>query len=100
MYDRETGRPKGFGFAEYPDSGRSHALFKDKQVLIPGPPDSAASAVRNLNDYEIMNRKLRVDFSNDGAEDETVRLYLNHTKPHTDYYLSLHPQATNIRLFR
>jgi hypothetical protein len=35
--------------------------------------DSAASAVRNLNDYEIMNRKLRVDFSNDGGEEETVR---------------------------
>ncbi|PQE15548.1 hypothetical protein CJF32_00006901 [Rutstroemia sp. NJR-2017a WRK4] len=52
VYDRETGRPKGFGFAEYPDS------------------DSAASAVRNLNDYEIMNRKLRVDFSNDGGEDD------------------------------
>jgi len=28
-------------------------------------PDSAASAVRNLNDYEIMGRKLRVDFSNE-----------------------------------
>jgi hypothetical protein len=36
------------------------------------PSDSAASAVRNLNDYEIMNRKLRVDFSNDGGEDESV----------------------------
>lgn len=78
VYDRETGRPKGFGFAEYPDSGRSHVLSEDEQVLTPDPPDSAASAVRNLNDYEIMNRKLRVDFSNDGAEDETVRLYLNH----------------------
>lgn len=33
------------------------------------PPDSASSAVRNLNDYEIMNRKLRVDFSNDNPED-------------------------------
>lgn len=54
VYDRETGRPKGFGFAEYPDS------------------DSAASAVRNLNDYEIMNRKLRVDFSNDGAEEDNA----------------------------
>jgi len=54
VYDRETGRPKGFGFAEYPDS------------------DSAASAVRNLNDYEIMNRKLRVDFSNDGGDDESA----------------------------
>lgn len=28
-------------------------------------PDSAASAVRNLNDHDIMGRKLRVDFSND-----------------------------------
>lgn len=29
--------------------------------------DSAASAVRNLNDHEIMGRKLRVDFSNEGG---------------------------------
>lgn len=36
--------------------------------------DSAASAVRNLNDYEIMNRKLRVDFSNDGGEEESVSM--------------------------
>lgn len=48
VYDRETGRPKGFGFAEYSD------------------PETAASAVRNLDNYEIMGRKLRVDFSHEG----------------------------------
>jgi len=52
VYDKDTGRPKGFGFAEFADA------------------DAAASAVRNLNDYEVMGRKLRVDWSNDnGAGD-------------------------------
>lgn len=34
--------------------------------------DTAASAVRNLNNMEIDNRKLRVDFSNEsaGGDDE------------------------------
>ncbi|KAG5925458.1 hypothetical protein E4U53_003297 [Claviceps sorghi] len=57
VYDSETGRPKGFGFADYPDT------------------DSASSAVRNLNDFEVMGRKLRVDFSNEqksGDEDNQV----------------------------
>ncbi|KAM7207662.1 hypothetical protein V8F20_001929 [Naviculisporaceae sp. PSN 640] len=52
VYDRDTGRPKGFGFCQYPDY------------------DSAASAVRNLNDYEVMGRKLRVDFSNETVGDD------------------------------
>jgi cleavage stimulation factor subunit 2 len=48
VYDKETGKPKGFGFGEFAD------------------PDQAAAAVRNLNDYELMGRKLRVDYSKDG----------------------------------
>lgn len=44
-YDRETGKPKGFGFCEY----------DDKEV--------AMSAIRNLNGELINGRAVRVDFA-------------------------------------
>jgi len=43
VYDRETGKPKGYGFCEYKDT------------------DTAQSAMRNLNGTEIHGRQLRVD---------------------------------------
>jgi len=46
VYDRETGRPKGFGFCEYQDQ------------------ESAINATRSLNGYEIGGRTLRVDNAN------------------------------------
>lgn len=45
VYDRETGRSKGFGFCE----------FSDEQ--------SATRAVETLNNFEIHGRNLRVDRS-------------------------------------
>lgn len=43
--DRESGRPKGFGFCEYYDKG------------------TAESAHRNLNGSEFMGRTIRIDFA-------------------------------------
>lgn len=45
MLDRESGRPKGFGFCE----------FADVQM--------AETAIRNFNGYELRGRPLRVDSS-------------------------------------
>ena len=52
MTNPETGKPKGFGFADYADA------------------DQAASAVRNLNDFEIQGRKIRVDWPHNQDKDD------------------------------
>lgn len=45
MFDRDTGKPKGYGFCEYADA------------------QTALSAMRNLNGWEMGGRPLRVDFA-------------------------------------
>ena len=52
VIDRETGKPKGYGFCEYKDE------------------ETALSARRNLQGYAINGRQLRVDFAeNDKGSD-------------------------------
>ncbi|KAI0342428.1 hypothetical protein BDW22DRAFT_1407534 [Trametopsis cervina] len=45
VYDRDTGKPKGYGFCEFADH------------------DTALSAVRNLNGQEVGGRPLRIDLA-------------------------------------
>lgn len=47
VFDKDSGKSKGFGFVEYHDA------------------ETAASAVRNLNNYQIGSRYLKVDFSHE-----------------------------------
>ena len=65
VFEKETGRPKGFGFCTYQDA------------------DTAASAVRNLNNYDIGGRSLRVDFA------ETELNEANANKPATNVLESI-----------
>ena len=50
--DRDTGRPKGFGFCEYQDIA------------------TAEAAIRNLNNYELDGRNLKVDSAVNSAADK------------------------------
>ncbi|KAJ6182660.1 hypothetical protein N7485_001302 [Penicillium canescens] len=63
MMNPETGKPKGYGFADFAD------------------PDSAASAVRNLNDHEVMGRKIRVDWPHNNEKDSIPPDYSQQSQP-------------------
>ncbi|KAJ4766302.1 Cleavage stimulation factor subunit 2 [Rhynchospora pubera] len=55
LHDKETGKPKGYGFCEYKDE------------------ETALSARRNLQGYEVKGRLLRVDFADDGKNKDKNR---------------------------
>ncbi|XP_051125404.1 cleavage stimulating factor 64 [Andrographis paniculata] len=55
VVDRETGKPKGYGFCEYKDE------------------ETALSARRNLQGYEINGRQLRVDFAENDKNSDRNR---------------------------
>lgn len=56
VYDRDTKQPKGYGFCDYSD------------------PDTAMSAVRNLNDAEFNGRKLRIDLADNALRGREIPL--------------------------
>nr|BAJ94519.1 predicted protein [Hordeum vulgare subsp. vulgare] len=55
VVDKETGKPKGYGFCEYKDE------------------ETALSARRNLQGYEVNGRQLRVDFAENGRNTDKNR---------------------------
>ena len=57
--DRETGKPKGYGFCEYKDE------------------ETALSARRNLQGYDINGRQLRVDFAENDKNADKNREQVN-----------------------
>lgn len=56
VFDKDTGKSKGFAFVEYRDK------------------ESAASAVRNLNNFQVGQQRLKVDYSNDSNSETTSQV--------------------------
>lgn len=78
MMNPETGKPKGYGFADFADA------------------DAAASAVRNLNDYEIMGRKIRVDWPHNNEKDSVPPDYSQQSQPQFGQDTTQQPQLQPI----
>jgi cleavage stimulation factor subunit 2 len=74
VFDKDTGKSKGFGFVEYLDA------------------ETAASAVRNLNNFPIGNRSLRVDFSHEASMGPYI--FTSKGKSGTEIQMPSLPQGT------
>jgi len=68
VFDRETGNPKGYGFAEYTGKNRNLLIRKEKIFLLIDA-DMAQSAIRNLHGFEFGGRSLRVDKASSQADE-------------------------------
>ncbi|KAK5457298.1 hypothetical protein LTS15_005079 [Exophiala xenobiotica] len=75
MTNPDTGKSKGFGFADFQDA------------------DSAANAVRNLNDFEIDGRKIRVDWPHNNEKDSVPTNYDQTSAPVADGFPPPPPNA-------
>lgn len=72
VYDRETGKPKGYGFCEYQDQ------------------ETALSAMRNLNGREFSGRALRVD----NAASEKNKEELKSKDPCPHFLIDSYPKSS------
>jgi cleavage stimulation factor subunit 2 len=64
VFDRETGKPRGYGFCEF---AGIHVFLPPHPLLIltasPIDHETALSAVRNLNNVDVGGRPLRIDLA-------------------------------------
>jgi cleavage stimulation factor subunit 2 len=62
VFDRETGKPRGYGFCEF----AGNACLSHFRWPLTGSPidhETALSAVRNLNNVDVGGRPLRIDLA-------------------------------------
>ena len=76
MFDRETGKPKGFGFCEFQDV------------------ETAMCAVRNLNNYELNGRQLKINFAdNEYTDRDADRSKRSHAQSHQSHQPQMQSHA-------
>ena len=63
VFDRDTGKPKGYGFCEFAGTSWYPSLPPHPLIWLPQDHETALSAVRNLNGHELGGRPLRIDLA-------------------------------------
>ncbi|KAJ3636408.1 hypothetical protein Zmor_004217, partial [Zophobas morio] len=71
--NQDTGKPKGFGFCDYED------------------PETACSAIRNLQDYELLGRTLRISSADNNKGDKELEDEFNAYPEKARYLLLRYP---------